>query len=189
MLNTRHSSVRSVIGPARPPALTLRRLLRGLPRHATADTERVLAALQEVPIPDPWNLRDFIDGVEQQRGRPIRLEPYPTRERHHPCGLWLQYDDVDVILYDQSTSRYHCQQIILHEIGHIVLQHQPQSVTDTADFQPVSPLLPDIDVSAMTHFMARTTFDDTQEHQAELFASLLLSQHSTTTRGIDLFPF
>lgn len=189
MLNPRHQSVRSVIGPAHAPALTLRRLLRGLPKQATADTERVLVALKEVPIPDPWNLRDFIGGVEQQRGRPIRLEPYPARALHRPCGLWLQYDDVDVILYDQFTSQYHCQQIILHEIGHIVLEHRPESVTDTTDFQPVSPLLPDIDVSAMTHFMARTTFDDTQERQAELFASLLLSQQGTTTRGFDLFQF
>jgi len=192
MSYSRPRSVSSVIGPPHLQPGTMRRLLRsgfggsGAAGHVGAEaegTQHVLAVMRELPIPDPWNLDDFVSALGRQRRRPIRLQPYPADiEVDHPCGLLLRCDDEDVIFYENSTSQYHCQQIILHEIGHIVLRHQTPS-DEGPDIKSVAHLLPDIDIDAMTHVLGRTTFDNDQEYQAEMFASLLLSQQCTTLRG------
>jgi len=158
------------------------------PSQESAETRQVFEALRDLPIPRPWNLRDFISGLEEQRCRPIRVEPYPTEARlQHPCGMWIRRDDVDIIFYERSTSQYHRQQIILHEIGHIVLQHEPVSVKATGPVA-MAQLMPDVNTAAMVKALGRTTFDNEMENQAELFASLLLSRQSTTMRGFELFP-
>lgn len=196
MTHTRSRPVRSTVGPSQPPPRSMRRLLRSGLNEAgaaasagqgSAETHSVIAALKEMPIPDPWNLQDFISALERRRRKPIRLMPYPSDAgTDHPCGLLLQCDEADVIFYEHSTSAYHRQQIILHEIGHIVLEHHTPS-SDGPDVKLATELLPDLDADAIRLVLGRTTFGSDQEYQAELFASLLLSQQRTAMRGLELF--
>jgi len=169
----------------------MKRLLRSRSGAITADTRQVLTALEELPIPNPWNLRDFLSRLQEQRRRPIRLEPYPVeaKPREHLCGMWVRSEDADFIFYEPSTSQYHRQQIILHEIGHIVLEHQTASLDASTSSASLARWMPDIDPAALTHVLGRTTFDSSQESQAELFASLLLLQQGTTLKGADRFQF
>lgn len=167
----------------------MRRLLRVGPGKMTADTRQVLAALEDLPIPTPWDLGGFISRLEEQRRRPIRVEPYPVeaKPREHLCGMWIRSEEADFIFYEPSTSQYHRQQIILHEIGHIVLQHHAPTPSATTSSATMAQWMPDIDPATLIHVLGRTTFDSSQESQAELFASLVLLQQGTTVKGSDPF--
>ncbi|MCV7340431.1 hypothetical protein [Mycobacterium haemophilum] len=109
------------------------------------------------------------------RGKPIRLIPHSGLSGPgQPCGVWIGRHTDDIIVYDDTTSGYHVEQIILHELGHLLLEHHcgPNS-SDTASIQE---LVPDLDPATVTHVLNRTSYDTEQESQAELFASLIMSE-------------
>ncbi|MFJ7324365.1 hypothetical protein ACIQVO_38825 [Streptomyces sp. NPDC101062] len=76
-----------------------------------------------MPIPKPFELNAFIANVATARGRTITLVPIPDRllAGTSVCGLWLKHDTLpqDLILHLGSTTRFHREKIILHELGHL----------------------------------------------------------------------
>lgn len=93
--------------------------------------EEMMELARELLIPGPWNRDKFIANLAQVRGRPIRLIPTDTVSLvDSPCGLWLVRDDDDVILYEEGTSEPHIDQIIRHEVGHMVLGHDQSREDD-----------------------------------------------------------
>jgi hypothetical protein len=138
----------------------------------------MLAMARELPIPVPWDRDVFINNVAQMRGRAIKLIPTDTAALvDSPCGLWLARDDDDLILHEIGTSDYHIDQIVGHEIGHILLGHG-QNLACGADMARESDLcrqfLPDIDPKTVRAVLGRTNYANDQEHDAELFASMLM---------------
>ncbi|WP_457180747.1 hypothetical protein [Mycobacteroides abscessus] len=99
--------------------------------------EEMMELARELLIPGPWNREKFIENLARRRGRPIRLIPTDTVSlADSPCGLWLVRDDDDVILYEEGTSEPHIDQIIRHEVGHMVLGHdQSRADEDRADVE------------------------------------------------------
>ena len=84
----------------------------------------LLELARKLPIPVPWNRHVFIENLAEQRGRPIRLFPTDTAALvDSPCGMWAPRDNDDLIFYENGTSESHMDQIICHEIGHMVLRH------------------------------------------------------------------
>lgn len=84
----------------------------------------MLKLARELPIPVPWDRKVFIDNLARKRGRPIRLISADTSAyADAPCGLWLIHDDEDIILHEAGTSGYHIDQIVCHEVGHMILGH------------------------------------------------------------------
>ncbi|AKN16941.1 hypothetical protein MHAE_01380 [Mycobacterium haemophilum DSM 44634] len=137
----------------------------------------MLALARELPIPVPWDRNVFIDNLARQRRRPIRLMPSDTSAfTEGPCGLWLIFDDEDVILYDAGTSDYHIDQIVCHEVGHMVLGHRShQGSTDkTPKLELFSKMLPDLDLTTIQNVLGRKSFADDQELDAENFAHTLM---------------
>jgi len=140
-----------------------------------------MAARQSVMrlIPSPWNREKFLTALGEWRGRPIELMPVDSTllpgtldpGRGTPCGLWLECTDVDVIAYDAGTTDFHIDQIIAHETGHMVLDHD----AGAAGMAGVQRLLPDVDPAVIRRVLGRSEFADHQEDEAELFADLLLS--------------
>jgi len=55
---------------------------------------RHAAILRELEIPVPFDLGQFVAGLERRRQRPIRLRPF-TSEPGCPCGLWIGTADAD----------------------------------------------------------------------------------------------
>ena len=78
--------------------------------------------------------------MAQQRGR--RIDVVELAEEEEATGLWHDFQDRDVITYTSSTSPYHQQAIILHELGHLVMDHygvesdEPIPRALLADFDP-----------------------------------------------------
>jgi len=79
---------------------------------------RIKKVLAQVPIPDPWDRSRFVANVAELRGRPITLVPTGMLGAiDSPCGLWLVREHDDLIIHEESTSEYHIDQIVCHEIG------------------------------------------------------------------------
>lgn len=140
-----------------------------------SDISRIV---KQMPIPVPWDRDKFIEQVSTLRGRRIHLIPVDTSSIvDSPCGLWLRRDDDDLLLYAAGTSGYHIDQIVCHEVGHMVLGHSQllsygAQRDDTAAL--CGSLLPDIDPATVNAVLARGEYNDDQEHEAETFASLLM---------------
>ena len=107
----------------------------------------------------------------------IRLVPTDTAAlAGDPCGLWLASDDEDVILHETGTSDYHIDQIVCHEIGHMLLGHGRGHADDAEQpaFDRLDELLPDIDRATVRAILGRTDFRADQERDAEMFASMIM---------------
>lgn len=137
----------------------------------------MVALVRSLPVPVPWDRAAFIDAVARLRGRPIRLVPTLDALALGPCGVWLKRDDDDIIIHEAGTSEYHIDQIVCHEIGHMVLEHDGGSRGDASgEYYPKM-----IFGSALAGFdpgtgviLGRTSFDDDRERDAEIFASLVM---------------
>jgi hypothetical protein len=145
-------------------------------RDIDAGAERVCQLVGSLSIPEPWDLKSFIDVVADKRGKPIRLIRHPGLfGSGQPCGIWIGRGTDDIIVYDDTTSNYHVEHIILHELGHVLLQHHSSPGTEPEALS-INELLPDVDPATVLHVLGRTAYDNEQESQAELFASFLMSE-------------
>jgi hypothetical protein len=138
----------------------------------------MLALVRTLPVPVPWDRTAFIDRIARLRRRPIHLVPTAEKLAQGPCGLWMKRDTDDIIIHEAGTSEYHIDQIVCHEIGHMVLEHDGgEHVAATAsDYHSRM-----IYATALAGFdpdtgviLGRTGFDDDRERDAEMFASLVM---------------
>ncbi|MGL5441335.1 MAG: hypothetical protein ACRDDJ_02550 [[Mycobacterium] stephanolepidis] len=133
---------------------------------------------RELPIPEPWDLEKFISNIAKMRERPIRLIGTDTvTAAGSACGLWLVRPDDDVIVYDKNTSAYHIDQIVRHEIGHMILGHDRALVDEQAPREPAEIFhtsLPDLSPDLIRAVLGRTDFANEQEREAETFANLII---------------
>ncbi|MBA8827830.1 hypothetical protein FHX42_005237 [Saccharopolyspora lacisalsi] len=147
-------------------------------RHARAR----LAELP--PLPEPWDMAEFVERVAQHRGRPIQLAP---RTMSHyasvATGLWIRRTDRDVIVYDTSGTELHQDHIVLHELAHMLCGHTgvPLHTDATSrdddqdgDQQMLSRLSGD-DVLAeeSVRVLHRNAYDSAQELEAETLAYVI----------------
>lgn len=139
----------------------------------------MLELARRQPIPVPWDRDVFVRNVAEQRGRPITLIPMNTAAWGDIpcCGLWLAREDDDLILHEAGTTDYHIDQIVGHEVGHILLDHhsQPAFGSDKArEHDLCRQVVPGIDPRTVRAVLGRRDGGNEQEHHAEMFASLLM---------------
>ncbi|MFG2292682.1 hypothetical protein [Streptomyces sp. NPDC048603] len=100
----------------------LRRRDRAVPSHRAVreEAQRIVAGM---PLPCPFTLAGLVGNVAAERGREIHLVPVPDRllGGSSLCGLWLKQEELglDLIFYPHSTSKWHQEKIILHELAHL----------------------------------------------------------------------
>ncbi|WP_063892975.1 hypothetical protein [Mycobacterium gordonae] len=137
----------------------------------------MFALVRTLPIPVPWDRTAFIDGVARLRGRPIRVVSTVDQLAFSPCGLWMKRDNDDIIIHEAGTSEYHIDQIVCHEIGHMVLEHDggPRGVSsdDYHSKMIYATALAGLDPSTGV-ILGRISFDDDRERDAEMFASMVM---------------
>lgn len=82
------------------------------------------AVVDQLLIPQPFDLEAFCEAIAAQRGRPLVLLPLDgPPDPELPCGIWLGLDVADIIFYDASAAEILKLQIVLHEISHMLLGH------------------------------------------------------------------
>ncbi|MEU7219038.1 hypothetical protein [Nocardia iowensis] len=130
-----------------------------------------------VPIPRPWSLDAYVAVVAEYRKRPITLAPMDTSGLGGTgcgtgSGLWIARHDDDIIVYDRDTSPWHAQHIVLHEVGHMLLDHGQQHTgqPDAVGSDALSRLLPSISLDSVRRVLGRDAYGDDYERDAEAFA-------------------
>lgn len=123
--------------------------------------------LQAMEIAAPLRLDELGAAIARRRGRPLEIEPYPLQVGLF--GLWLASPDGDVILYQAETTPEHQKDIVLHEFGHMLAEHQSDEVDVTA-LRCILPNLPDGVIHAA---LRRTCYNDAREREAELAATII----------------
>lgn len=120
------------------------------------------------------DLGSVIRRVGELTGR--RIELTPMRLAHRSLhGLLVSTTDVDYIVYEEDTSPFHQEHIILHELSHQIWEHRGQIVADADRAVTAGGWTEPVRV------LGRSGYVDRQESEAEVMASLLgqsLSEHS-----------
>ena len=126
------------------------------------------SALEGVPVPNPFDINDFCRIISSRRRRVLHLVPKETRLG--PCGVWLSLPDADYVFYEAETSQLHREHIILHELGHLLCEHQP---TEVIDQEVIAQLFPHLNPTVVHRVLGRTTYTAVEEQEAEMLASLV----------------
>ncbi|MGW3163338.1 hypothetical protein ACWC9Q_10690 [Streptomyces sp. NPDC001142] len=109
--------------------------------------------------------------------------------------MWVEYEEMDVILYQQETTRLHQEHIILHEVGHILVAENEEAAAKAADATRAAPadeldevpelfvegwatLLPVFEPEAIKRVARRCSYDDGEECSVELVATIILEWSS-----------
>lgn len=122
---------------------------------------RCEARLTDLPIPDPFDLTAFCARLSRDRDRPIVLVPMALAAGG-VSGLWIAGEGSDYVVYEETTTPLHQVHIALHEIGHLLCDHQGAALFAT--------LAPDV----VRRGLGRTGYSSAEETEAELLASLIL---------------
>jgi hypothetical protein len=131
--------------------------------------QRVDDLIAAVGLSDVASITDVLTAVAHERGRSVELEPLPEdMESGDVFGLCLPYEDRDVILFRTGAGPEHELHSTLHECGHLLFGHV--AVDSHTGSNPVSRLLPDLDADLIAQVLARSSYEDEQEREAELFA-------------------
>ncbi|MEU2616315.1 DUF6545 domain-containing protein [Micromonospora sp. NPDC007271] len=99
---------------------------------ARARLARRLRAAKLPPPPAPYTVDAWCEAIGRARGR--RLHVHDVRlDADLPPGLLVERDDADHILVDATLPTLARAQTVLHEVAHIVLQHDGDAVHDDPD--------------------------------------------------------
>ncbi|MEU8183489.1 hypothetical protein AB0B85_17415 [Micromonospora sp. NPDC049044] len=126
--------------------------------------------LDELEVPEPFDIQTLCDALGARRGRPIHLMPIRLPAQT-VCGMCVPTRDFDAIFFEQDTSPLHQQLIIGHELGHLLAGHRATEVLD-ADASRL--LLPDLDPQLVQRSLGRSNYAAAEEREAEMIGSLLL---------------
>ncbi len=138
----------------------------------------VRAALSYVEpyVSVPWNIDTLINRLAAARGRAIELVPWKfPKGTKDPSGLWIPSLRADYIFYDRaaSISPERRDQIIGHELGHVLCDHQPR----LQDAPPgvLEALAPSLSpgLSRRILAMSRDGYEEFHEATAEEFGTKL----------------
>ncbi|MEV6626325.1 hypothetical protein AB0M83_37510 [Amycolatopsis sp. NPDC051106] len=139
---------------------------------------RFSAVLRDLDLPASFDVPALCAALGERRGRPIRLLPLPGLSE--VCGLWIATDTTDLIAYERHTSAPHQDHIVLHEIGHMLCDHYPASLTPAEQMRL---LLPSLDPAMVRRVLGRAGYTSVEEREAEFFASMLGQHTGLAQRG------
>ncbi len=140
---------------------------------------RVRAILGEIEslIPYPWHVDTMVDRLAEHRSRPILLLPWDFPfTACRASGLWIPTDRADYIFYNRSATPTVRQQIIGHELAHMLLGHAPPlAEAPTSLLEALAPSLsPALTRRLLQAARARTSYDLEEEAVAEEFGTRLV---------------
>lgn len=122
-------------------------------------------------------MRTLCEHVERLHGRPIQLVPLEL-PLGSPDGLWVSAEGQDFVFFEQRLAPVHQQQVILHELGHVICDHDAAPVM-TAESSTL--LLPSLNPDMVRRVLGREHSQAEAEIEAELVGSLIGRQISNWT--------
>ncbi|PJJ05938.1 uncharacterized protein DUF955 [Streptomyces sp. 2333.5] len=146
-------------------------------RHKDADPqatrlreqcERRVDALG-LPAHTKLSVDDLCAHLSRGSGRPIQLLPCPL-PLGSPDGLWVSTPSTEYVVYEQRLAPVHQQQVILHELGHLICDHESSPVL-TPEASRL--LLPSLDPALIRRTLGREHARSWAETEAEYVGSLI----------------
>lgn len=134
--------------------------------------------VDQLVLPDPFDVTEFIGALARARGRPIELVPVSS-QLDAPCGVLITTDRADYIVYATDTTPLHQQHILLHEAAHVICGHYKTAVAAPAAARV---LLPNLPPALIQRALGRSVYTEPQEQEAELVASLILTRAAHLAR-------
>jgi hypothetical protein len=125
-----------------------------------------------------FGLDELLDAVSAGRGRPIDIQAVRGLGAGQVTALWLSLPEVELILHAETESELYREQVILHELAHMVLGHDVLDGESSA----VHSLLPDLSGALVRGALARCHERSHREVAAELLADLLATGLSGSRR-------
>lgn len=87
------------------------------------------------------------------------------------CGLCVPMGSTDYIFHEEGSSPLHREHIIMHELGHAIMDHQGGDLT----IEKVAPLLfPTLNPDLIQRVLGRSAYSTREEKEAETLATLVL---------------
>jgi hypothetical protein len=133
--------------------------------------------LRALDVQPPLQVEALCRALGERRARPIHLVPY-SLPVPGPFGVWIATGTSDFIVYQRETTKSHQDHIILHEVGHILADHD----SDAGDEELWGLMMPDIAPEAIRRALRRTSYDQEHEQEAELVATIILEWASVLNR-------
>ncbi len=134
--------------------------------------KRCAARIADLPIPIPFDVQIFVASLAERRGRPIALEPMSLQGV--VSGAWVAMPSVDVVVYEQHAMPLHQRHIILHELSHIICEHQGIDSSEKG----LQSLFSAPIAAARLRTLQDDQYSDGEEQEAEVLASLILERVS-----------
>ncbi len=125
--------------------------------------------LAQLKLPQVASIRDLRHEETRRTGRAVHIEAAETVLGRR-CGVCYVTENAFYIFYDPRTSRAHQDHVIGHEIAHVLLGHHEARRPSEAVPQGFAPLL---DPALVEMMLARSSYEEAEEHDAELLASYL----------------
>jgi hypothetical protein len=129
------------------------------------------AKVEALELPSPFDVQAFCAVLERTRGRPIHLVPI-TLSAGGPSGICVSTRTDHYVFYESHTSPLHQEHIILHEVAHLLCEHQ--AVVSNHELRQL--LFPDLAPHTIERVLGRTCYATWAEQEAELIASLILAK-------------
>jgi hypothetical protein len=146
---------------------------------------RCLTAVRELDIPEPFDLTEFVTRLEHHRSRKIHLVAIPPMP-DGLCGMCVPMGTTDYIFHEEGSSPLHREHIIMHELGHAIMEHEGGGLPVDA----VAPLLfPTLDPELVRHVLGRTAYSTREEKEAETLATMILRRaHRPLHHDLQIAP-
>ncbi|MFJ9855650.1 ImmA/IrrE family metallo-endopeptidase [Streptomyces sp. NPDC101150] len=109
------------------------------------------------------------DHLSRLSGRAIQLMPC-SLPLGSPDGLWVSAAGAEYVIYEERLAPVHQQQVILHELGHLICDHEASPVL-TPEASRL--LLPSLDPDLIRRTLGREHSQSVAEIEAEYVGSLI----------------
>lgn len=124
-------------------------------------------------MPADGSLAGLLANLSEYRGREIHVL---TRQfgGQPTSGLWLPTERADYLVIDDPTTPSRRAAIICHEVAHILLGHEAQAGESSSI---ASAAAPDLSPELVTRALARHSYANEAEADAEHTATLIGAEH------------
>lgn len=141
--------------------------------------QEAAAAFEALELPADLSVESLTALIEQHRGRKIVVRAVAHLGADKISGLWLSLRDTELVLHAETASELHREQIVLHELAHMVLKHDLVVGQDAH----LGSLLPDLDRRLVSRVLARCSGQSEAEIVAEALADLFAGAITRSRRA------
>ena len=146
-------------------------MTRATESMSTWNRQRKAAREGRAFIPATGLVDDLVTAVGASRGRPFRILGAPLRGTM-TSGAWVPTTKADYVLYPQSASPTRREAVICHELGHVLLHHDP-ALHDALTPALLGEVAPSLSLSTARAMLFRSSYTNREEADAEYVGTVL----------------